>query len=170
MDHHRTILLIVYEINTFVEVCTLGRDAFDKLVEKMRSMHALLAGDIGLSVNELALMFAFALEEKTFVLVGHVFTRWKDDKTNHNINRKGLSMHGPHVAGGMFVVSGSSLWRDEPQGLLGIGSDADSGADLPESWRSLVNLEVDVRVFEQGDGSAEATDAPADDRDTERLG
>lgn len=53
--------------------------------------------------------------------------------------------------------------------MLSIRCDADTSADFPKSWSSLIDLDVDVRVFEQGDGSAEATDASADDRDTERL-
>lgn len=70
----------------------------------------------------------------------------------------------------MFVVGGSSLWRYELQGLLGIGCDTDTGADFPECWRGFINLDVDMGVFEQGDGNAEATNASTDDSDTERFG
>ena len=79
-------------------------------------------------------------------------------------------MFRPHVTGGVFVVGSSSLGRYELEGSLGIWCDADSGADFSESWRSLVDLDVDVGVFEEGDGGAQATDTSADDRDTERLG
>ena len=68
----------------------------------------------------------------------------------------------------MFVVGGSSLWRYELQGLLGIGCDADT--DFPECWRGFINLDVDMGVFKQGDGDAEATDASTDDRNTETFG
>ena len=76
----------------------------------------------------------------------------------------------PHVAGGMLVISSSGRRRYELQGLLGVGRDPDSGANLPESGRCLVDLDVDVWVFEKGDGSTETTDAAADDCDTERFG
>ena len=76
----------------------------------------------------------------------------------------------PHVAGSMFFISSSGLRCYELQGLLGVGRDSDSGANLPESGRCLVDLDVDIRVFEKGDGSAETTDAAADDCDTERFG
>lgn len=63
-------------------------------------------------------------------------------------------MFRPHVARCVFVVSSSGLGRYELEGLLGIWCDADTSADLPESWRSLVDLDVDVGVFEEGDGGA----------------
>ena len=79
-------------------------------------------------------------------------------------------MFWPHVASGMFVVCSFCLWSYELKGLLGIGCDAHSGADLPKSWRGLIDLDFDMGIFEQGDSSAEATNASADDCDTERLG
>ena len=79
-------------------------------------------------------------------------------------------MFRPHVAGGMFFKSGSSFWRYELQGLLSIRCNADTSANLTESGRSLVDLDVNVRVFEQGDSSAEAPDASAEDRNSEGLG
>ena len=64
MNKDGTALLILQIINPFVKMCTLRRNDFYKLVEKMRAMHALLASGIDLSVNELAFMFAFALSTK----------------------------------------------------------------------------------------------------------
>lgn len=63
-------------------------------------------------------------------------------------------MFRPHVASGMFVVGDSSFWRDQLQGLWGIRRDADAGANLSECWSSLVDLDVDVRMLEQGNGGA----------------
>ncbi len=51
MNEDRTALLIVQISNPFVEVCTLRRNEFYKLVEEVRAMHALLASGIDLSVN-----------------------------------------------------------------------------------------------------------------------
>ena len=79
-------------------------------------------------------------------------------------------MFRPHVAGGVLVVCGSSLERYELQGLLGVGPDADSGADFSKGGSCFVDLDVEVRGFEQGDAGAEAADAAADDRDAEWLG
>ena len=79
-------------------------------------------------------------------------------------------MFRPHVARGMFVVGGSRLWPDELQGLLRVGCDTDSGTDLSKRGSRFIDLDVDVGVFEQGDGGAEAADATADDGDAERVG
>lgn len=54
--------------------------------------------------------------------------------------------------------------------MLGIGCEADSGADFSKGWRGLVDLNVDVGVFEEGEGGAETTDSAADDGDTEGNG
>ena len=79
-------------------------------------------------------------------------------------------MFWPHVASGVFVVCSFYLWSYELKGLLRIGCDAHSGADLPKSWRGFIDLDFDMGIFEQGDSSAEATNASADDCHTERLG
>lgn len=57
-------------------------------------------------------------------------------------------MFRPHVAGDVFVVGGSGLGSYELQRLLGVGCEADSGADFSKSGRGLVDLDVDVGVFE----------------------
>ena len=62
MNVHGTILLILYRINALVEVCAFRRNDFDKFIEKVRSMHALLACGIDLSVNKLALVLTFTLK------------------------------------------------------------------------------------------------------------
>lgn len=62
MNHDR-ILLVLERLDSLVKVRAFGRNAPDKLVEKMCSMHALLAGSIELSVTALAFVFAFALRE-----------------------------------------------------------------------------------------------------------
>ena len=54
--------------------------------------------------------------------------------------------------------------------MLGIGSEADPGADFSKGWRSFVDMDVDVGVLEQADGGTETTDAAADDREAERVG
>ena len=86
--------------------------------------------------------------------------------TNHYIVCNRLGMFRPHVPCGMFVVSSSSLRRDQLQGVLGIGCDADTSAYFAECWRSFIDLDVYMGLFEQGDGSAEATDASTDNCDT----
>lgn len=89
---------------------------------------------------------------------------------NHYIICKCLGMLRRHVSCGMFVVSSSSLRRDQLQGLLGIGCDANTSANFSKCWRSFIDLDVDVGVFEQGDGSAEATNTSANDSDAEGFG
>ena len=69
----------------------------------------------------------------------------------------------------MFVVGSSCLWADELQRLLRIGCDADSGTDFSKGGSRFVDLDVDLGVFEQGDGGAETTDATADDGDAESF-
>lgn len=54
--------------------------------------------------------------------------------------------------------------------MLGIGREADSGADFSKGGRGLVDLNVDVGVFEEGKGGAETTDSAADDGDAEGFG
>ena len=61
-------------------------------------------------------------------------------------------MFRPKIPGGMFVVGRSSFWGDQLKGTLGVGRDADTGANLSECWSGFVDLDVDVRIFEQGDG------------------
>lgn len=77
MNDNGTALLVLQRINAFVEVCPLRRNAFDKLVEEVSTMHALLARGIELGVDELALMFAFALKKKIHGLVGYAIARKK---------------------------------------------------------------------------------------------
>lgn len=79
-------------------------------------------------------------------------------------------MFRPHVAGGVLVVSSSSLGRYELQGLLAVGPDADSGADFSKGGSCLVDLDVNLRGFKQGDAGAEAADAAAYNDDAEWLG
>lgn len=90
-------------------------------------------------------------------------------KTNHDVVGEHFGVFGPQVARGVFVVGGFGRWPYEFERLLGVGSDADSSADFAECWRCFVDLDVDVGVFEQGDGGAEAADASADDGDAERF-
>lgn len=89
---------------------------------------------------------------------------------DHYIICKRLGMFRPHVPGSMFVVSSSRLGRYQLQGLLGVGCDADTGADFSKRGRGFIDLDVDMGVFEQPDGSAKASNASADDRDTEGFG
>ena len=76
-----------------------------------------------------------------------------------------LCVFRPQIARGMFVVCGSCFEPYERQSLLGVGSDADSGADIFKGGRCFIDLDVDVGVFKEGEGGAEATDAAADDCD-----
>lgn len=88
-------------------------------------------------------------------------------ETHHDEIRHRLCVLRPHVPRDMFVISGSSLGPYESQRLLGIGSEADPGADFSKGGRGFVDLDVDVGVFEKGEGGAETTDATADDGDAE---
>ena len=64
MNDYGTISPILQRVNAFVEMCTFGGNALNKLVEKMRAMHALLARGVELSMDELALMLSFALDKE----------------------------------------------------------------------------------------------------------
>lgn len=63
MDVDGTVLFVVELVDALVEVGALRRDEFDELVEEVGPVHALLARGVCLGVDELAFVFAFALEE-----------------------------------------------------------------------------------------------------------
>lgn len=167
MDGNWTIAFFLQRSDAFVEVCALRRNDLDKLVQEVRPMHALHAFVSALSVDELALVLALALSEKRKLAQVSIFKR--RNSTHHNPIGNSLSMFRPEVASGMFVEGSFSFGCYELQCPLGIESNADTSTNLTERWRTLVDLHVNMRVFEQSDGSADAADTPTEDRDTEKL-
>ena len=108
VDDDGAVWCVFERIDPFVEVRALRRNDFDQLVEEVGAMDALLAGGIQLSVNELAFVLALTLRR---VLDMHRLGL--RGETYYNVIGEHVCLRRPHVAGGMFVVSGFGGWTYE---------------------------------------------------------
>ncbi len=108
VDNDWAVWCLFERIDPFVEVSALRRNDFDQLVEEVGPMDALLAGGIELSVNELAFVVALALRRA--LGMHRLCLR---GETYHNVIGEHVCLRRPHVAGGMFVVSGFGGWTYE---------------------------------------------------------
>ena len=96
-DDDGTAITVVDILNSPIEMCTFCGDILDEFLEKMCPMYALMTGGIDLTVDQFALVLAFALKVYLHQLLSRLSRkhRKKLKITDHDKSEKGLCVGGP---------------------------------------------------------------------------